>query len=227
MQIHKIATFNIRHGRGLDDAVDLKRTATAIADTGADLIALQELDRGFERSGGIDQPAALQELSGLVVTFWPTVRRAGREYGFAVACEVALAGEWHDLPRRAEEEPRGAVAVRWRGLHVVATHLSTDRGARRLQTDELLRVASDLPAPVVVVGDLNQGRWGLRGFRRSGFDLGRKTEHTHTPSALRAQIDFVLAGPGCRLAATTTVTSDASDHVPLLAEVAVPDPPFE
>lgn len=227
MQIHKIATFNIRHGRGLDDVVDLKRTARAMADTGADLFVLQELDRGFKRSGGVDQPAALEKLSGLVVTFWPTVRRAGREYGFAIACDVALQGEWHDLPRRGEEEPRGAVVVRWRGISVVATHLSTDRRARRLQTNELLRVASDLPAPVVVVGDLNQGRWGLRAFRGSGFDLGRKTEHTHTPSALNPQIDYVIAGPGCRLASTTTVTSDASDHVPLVAELAVPDSPSQ
>lgn len=225
VQIHRIATFNIRHGRGLDDRVDLERTARAIGEAGADLIALQELDRGFERSGGVDQPAVLQELTGLIVTFWPTVRGNGREYGFALACDAALAGEWRDLPRRADEEPRGAAIVRWRGIHIVATHLSTDRRARRLQTVELLRAASDLPAPVVVVGDMNQGRWGLRGFRRAGFDPGRRTEHTHTPSALRAQIDFVLAGPGCRLASTATITGDASDHVPLVAEVAVPDPP--
>ena len=81
-----------------------------------------------------------------------------------------------------------------------------------------------MPAPVVVVGDLNQGRWGLRAFSRAGFDPGRRREHTHTPSALRSQIDYVLAGPGTRLASTHTITTDASDHVPLVAEVAVPAP---
>ncbi len=223
MDIHKIATFNVHHGRGLDERIDLRRTAHAIREADADLLALQELDRRQERSNREDQPAVLEELTGLKLTFWPTIRRGGGEYGFALACEEPLVGDFHELPRRRDEEPRGAATVRWRGLHVVATHLSNERGARREQTEALLELASGLPAPVVVVGDLNQGRFGLRGFRRAGFDPGRRREHTHTPRALRWQIDYVLAGPGTHLASTSTVTTDASDHVPLVAEVAIPE----
>ncbi|MGH2729475.1 MAG: endonuclease/exonuclease/phosphatase family protein, partial [Actinomycetota bacterium] len=52
----RVATFNVRHGLGRDDALDLKRTAAVIARTAADIVALQELDRNLARSEFVDQP---------------------------------------------------------------------------------------------------------------------------------------------------------------------------
>ena len=57
-----IATYNIRHGRGMDGVVELSRTGNAIARLGADIVALQEVDRHVERSGHIDEPRLLQEF---------------------------------------------------------------------------------------------------------------------------------------------------------------------
>ncbi len=52
--------YNIQFGRGKDGNVDLARIAAEVAD--ADVIALQEVDRHWSRSGDIDQPAALGAL---------------------------------------------------------------------------------------------------------------------------------------------------------------------
>ena len=50
----KIVTYNIQYGRGKDGRFDLDRIAEEV--DGADLIALQEVERFWTRSGGVDQP---------------------------------------------------------------------------------------------------------------------------------------------------------------------------
>ena len=49
----KIVTYNIQFGRGRDGKVDLNRIVETTR--GADVIALQEVDRYWPRSGDVDQ----------------------------------------------------------------------------------------------------------------------------------------------------------------------------
>ncbi len=53
----KIVTYNIQFGLGKDGRFDLERVASEV--DGADIIALQEVERYWKRSGNIDQPARL------------------------------------------------------------------------------------------------------------------------------------------------------------------------
>jgi endonuclease/exonuclease/phosphatase family metal-dependent hydrolase len=53
----KLVTYNIQYGRGKDRRYDLSRVAREVA--GADVIALQEVDRHWERSGCVDSPAVI------------------------------------------------------------------------------------------------------------------------------------------------------------------------
>ena len=86
VRVMRVATYNIRHAEGMDGRVDLARIAHVIGILKADVIALQELDRGWERSGGVDQVVELERLTGLSMSFYPTVvRDDGAEYGIAVA----------------------------------------------------------------------------------------------------------------------------------------------
>ena len=56
----KIVTYNIQYGSGKDGRIDLGRIAQAV--DGADVIALQEVDRNWRRSGMTDQVAELTAL---------------------------------------------------------------------------------------------------------------------------------------------------------------------
>ncbi|MBP0438239.1 endonuclease/exonuclease/phosphatase family protein [Tianweitania sediminis] len=56
----KLVSLNIQYGFGADGRYDLSRAARAVAQ--ADIIALQEVERNWERTGFDDQPAILQEL---------------------------------------------------------------------------------------------------------------------------------------------------------------------
>lgn len=53
----KLVSYNIQYGLGQDGQYDLERIARAVGD--ADVIALQEVDRFWQRSGSVDQPAVL------------------------------------------------------------------------------------------------------------------------------------------------------------------------
>src|SRR5437868_15004222 len=53
----RLVAYNIQFGLGRDGRYDLARIATEVHD--ADIIALQEVDRHWQRSGCVDSPAVL------------------------------------------------------------------------------------------------------------------------------------------------------------------------
>ncbi|CAN5668697.1 hypothetical protein BH24ACT26_BH24ACT26_04150 [soil metagenome] len=222
MRTLRIATFNIRHGLGGAKRVDLPATAATMAACEADLIALQEVDRNLARSERVDQPRALEEMTGMVVSFFPTIARRGGHYGIALAARDLEGARFEELPQLdPEEEPRGAIVARWRGLSVIATHLSFKRPTTAHQTEALAAVAESLEPPVVILGDLNQDRHGLEPLVAAGYSPDAERHETFKPGLRGRQLDYVLAGRGATVARAWTVASDASDHVPLVAEVAV------
>ena len=63
----RIATFNILHGRSLDDGqVDVDRLAVAVKSLDADVLGLQEVDRDQPRSFSADLTAVAAEAMGAV-----------------------------------------------------------------------------------------------------------------------------------------------------------------
>jgi endonuclease/exonuclease/phosphatase family metal-dependent hydrolase len=215
----RVATFNLRHCEGLDGVVDVERAAAVIVETGAELIALQELDRGLPRSGRVDQPQALAEATGLHVAFFPTLARKLGDYGIALASRDELDAAFEPLPRVGDEEPRGLIRAQWRGLTVLATHLSRDAEARRIQMRALAGAAA-ADTSVLVLGDLNAPLGDLGPLEEAGL---RPCGPAPTLPARRPrrQIDHVLVGPGLAIRDFRTIVTDASDHRPLVAEVVV------
>ncbi|MCB1490432.1 MAG: endonuclease/exonuclease/phosphatase family protein, partial [Rhodobiaceae bacterium] len=55
----KLVSYNIQYGLGADGAYDLGRIADAIRD--ADVIALQEVERFWQRSGMVDEPQVIAD----------------------------------------------------------------------------------------------------------------------------------------------------------------------
>ena len=62
----KIVTYNIQFGLGKDGRFDLERIASEV--DGADIIALQEVERYWQRSGYVDQPAQIGQI--LINYYW-------------------------------------------------------------------------------------------------------------------------------------------------------------
>src|SRR6185436_4143043 len=96
----RIMSYNIRHGEGMDGRVDLARIADVIRRASPDVVALQEVDRGVQRTGGVDEPAMLGELAGMQSIFEKNIPYQGGEYGNAVLTRLPiLYHQNHLLPK--------------------------------------------------------------------------------------------------------------------------------
>ena len=85
----RLATFNILHGRSLTDGqVDPARLTAAAAELDADVLGIQEVDSGQERTGFLDQTAHVAQAMGAL------------EHRFVAALTGVPGGEW----RSAQEQ---------------------------------------------------------------------------------------------------------------------------
>ena len=88
----RLVTFNVLHGAGPDGVVDLERFAAAIVTLDPDVLALQEVDRGQERSHGAD----LADVAG------QAMGAAGTRFVAAMTADPQ--GRWR--PAARSPEPR-------------------------------------------------------------------------------------------------------------------------
>lgn len=70
----RVATYNLLHGISVKTGqIDLPAVADAVAALEADIVAVQEVDRGLPRTGHADQVADLAQRTGLHGVFGPAL----------------------------------------------------------------------------------------------------------------------------------------------------------
>ena len=228
-------TYNIHHAAGGDGRVDLERIAKVIRRAKPDLVALQEVDRKTARSGGMDQPAQLAELTGMHVEYGPTSLYDEGEYGNAVLSRYEIKSRRvHTLPYRAggQREPRGALEVRVEPsdqsgeiafVSVHLDHTAAEDSDRPAQTKALASLVSqkDVEVPTILAGDFNCGPGSepLEVFKRSWTDATAKSEFRTSPTFVPdKKIDLVFVKPDHRWKVKSAEVIDelsASDHRPV------------
>jgi endonuclease/exonuclease/phosphatase family metal-dependent hydrolase len=235
---YRVVTYNIRHARGRDWRVSTARIADVLRPLAADIVALQEVDRGRQRSGSEDQAAVLAEALGMQGHFHPAMRPRDGLYGDAVLVrQPARLVRSGNLPSPGHVEPRGAlhveIALGGVPLQVIATHLGVRRAGRLAQIEGLLGPdwlgAALARGPTLLSGDFNS----LPGSRV----YGRIRAHLRDPAAFPdlppapatfpsrwplLRLDHVFAGPGIRIIAAAAPRTGpariASDHLPLVVD---------
>jgi endonuclease/exonuclease/phosphatase family metal-dependent hydrolase len=223
-------SYNIRNGRGVDQRVDLERIGDVIAPFAPDVVALQEVDVGRARSGGVDQAAVLGERLGLIASFAPCVEDGCERYGIATLTRWApISIRQLALPAaRRGSEPRCALLTRlyWPAteseLAVVNTHLSIKANERAGQVAALL---AGLDADeVVIAGDFNCTPWSGP-FRTLAGTLRPATRRARTwPARLPlVPLDHILYRGPLHVVHSGVWTHGAarraSDHLPVVAEL--------
>jgi endonuclease/exonuclease/phosphatase family metal-dependent hydrolase len=238
----RAASFNIHHGVGVDGLLNLDRIATVVEDTHPDVIGLQEVDRHFgERSDFVDQARWLADRLDLHVVFGANIDlepltpgAPRRQYGTAILSRYRIR-EWRNtlLPRPAGGEQRGLLeaVINVRGVRVRAynTHLQHNSQEERLaQVAAIRSIVAEARESVVLVGDLNAtpdspeigaitedlaDAWAQAG-EGDGFTYDAETPH--------ARIDYVLTSSDVVARTAAVVTSDASDHLPVVADLVLP-----
>jgi endonuclease/exonuclease/phosphatase family metal-dependent hydrolase len=226
----RVLSYNIRHGAGMDDSVDLRRAARVIVAQRPDVVLLQEIDVGTERTGRVDEPSALAQLTGLEYhAFGRFMDYRGGQYGMAVLSKTPiLDSTTHVLPEG--EEPRSALAARIRvtptapEMVFVDIHLYRTEQERLAQAKRLVEIFAHETAPVLLVGDFNSQPGGsvLELLRQHWFMPAKPADGHFTFPADQPvrEIDFVLYRPAERFRLLEYRVVDerlASDHRPVLA----------
>lgn len=232
----KVATYNIHRCQGLDGRTRSDRVASVIADTGADVVALQEVLG--EGAGG--QAALLAQQLGMTWVMARNRNRRGHPLGNAVLSRhpilhhesTDLSLYWYSRRncQRVDLDLGGHVLHLF-NVHLGYGHVERQRQALMLETfinDDVTR------NPRVVLGDFNE--WApsevTRMLERSlrAIDLVPYLERRRTyPGVLPlVHLDHIFYAGDVELTAVdvprTLRALVASDHLPLVATLRIRDP---
>jgi endonuclease/exonuclease/phosphatase family metal-dependent hydrolase len=234
----RVMTYNIHHGEGLDRKVDLQRIADLIKREQADIVALQEVDKGVQRTAQRDCPAELAALTGMTCVFSNNYHFQGGEYGNAVLTRFPVK-RWtnrHFKMLRPGEQ-RGLVQVvldvHGRELVVLDTHLDPrgDDAERWVSAAELMQAIQPYRGqPMILCGDFNDtpGSRTCQKFAQEFTDTwkaaGAGDGFTIPAEMPRKRIDYIWTSkaPSIDALKVWVPESEASDHRPVVAEFRLP-----
>jgi endonuclease/exonuclease/phosphatase family metal-dependent hydrolase len=223
-----VATWNVHGGVGRDRHYSPARIADVVLETGADVIALQEV--GSRNASEVLLDALVGGTGFAAVDGW-TCRRGGCDFGNVVLSRFPIvAAHRLDLTVRGRE-PRGALDVvastPHGALRVIGTHLGLWPGERRAQVRKLLgALAGEVSLPTVLTGDVNE--WYLWG--RPLRWLHRHFAPTPAPATFPAwrpvlSLDRLWTQPASLLTELrvhrSALARAASDHLPLVATLSM------
>lgn len=230
----RILAYNIHHGEGMDEVIDLERIAALIRDVDPDLVALQEVDSVVTRTNGVDQAAALGDLTGMQPIFGRFMSYQGGAYGMALLSRLPVISS-QNLRLPDGDEPRTAVAatielpsgrdVRLVGIHFYRTE--AERLAQARSLEEHLASLDDLPT--ILAGDFNSTPDdSVMTHLRAGWHVVDKGEDRLTFSSFdpEKEIDYFLWQPESAFSLVGQQLLDEpviSDHRPLVLDVVVGD----
>lgn len=221
----RLASYNIRKARGLDQRRDPGRTLDVINRLDADIVVLQEADKRLGPRHPALPHAMIEGDTDFHLVEAATNGISLGAHGNAVLVRDlswVKAVEVLDLPGL---EPRGAVTVDLDigpGLRIVATHLGLRRRDRHKQMG-VLRAHCAGHAATVMAGDFNEWSRG-HGFEalEDAYEIlapGR-TFHARRPIAA---LDRFVVGQGVtyRDAGVTQegAAKVASDHLPIWVDI--------
>lgn len=237
----RVMTFNIRHGRGMDNEINLSRIAQVIKDAGAELVALNEVDKRTRRSGGVDQVQELAHLVGMEYAYSPSIEYQGGQYGNALLSRWPIKdAEVHKLPELGPEARSLLHAqIVWEDelLHCFVTHLGLCDDEQRAQLQMIAKLIEAIPGPKILAGDFNfdaslvnwldllpttmRELWTLQQTERlfaHANGLGGNTFPSDEPTK---RIDYILASEELVIAEPVVpVATLASDHLPVVGTLA-------
>jgi endonuclease/exonuclease/phosphatase family metal-dependent hydrolase len=230
----RIVSYNIRHGRGTDEQVNLARTGEVLRRLDADLIGLQEVDDRVRRSGGVPQADSLGAALGMHAAFGAFMPYQGGRYGLGLLSRFPIT-RTTALRLPDGNEPRVALAAEIvippfaDTVVAIVVHFDwvEDDGFRYPQAQMVAAAVDSIRHPVILLGDFNDDPASrtLALFRARAQELPKPVEDHFTFSSTKPdqEIDYIFLRGSTRwvpLRAEVITEPLASDHRPLVGLIA-------
>lgn len=232
----RVMTYNIHVGVGMDKKLNLQRIADVINHEHPDLAALQEVDRGVQRTQRIDEIAEIARLTQREYAFAYNLHFQGGQYGVAILSRFPIKSidHWRFANVR-EKERRGMirveVEVHGQTINFVTTHLDYQyEDGRVFEAEQLLKLLGGIKGPLIVAGDFNDlpGAEAYKimtnQFRDAWIEskaIGVGLSYPADRPVKRIDYIFYRASDAITASRSWTITTLASDHLPVVADLEI------
>jgi endonuclease/exonuclease/phosphatase family metal-dependent hydrolase len=219
----RFATFNVHSGKPRDARPNLRMFRESVAALDADVIGLQEVDRGMARSGRNDYSGEAGNAVG-GEDFFASARRRWDWglYGNALIAKGRIR-QTHVLPFERKKffyERRVAqlatVIIDNQAWNVANTHLSLRPEEQALQLEEVARTLGERTLPRVLMGDFNMAPRAVRDVIEPMGWTVLESDHTFPSWAPNHTVDYICV-QGVAVEAVEVRSMPVSDHAALLA----------
>lgn len=226
----RVMDYNLHNAVNTEGRVDPEAIARVIEESGADIVGLQEVSRGWLIWGGMDMLTWLSQRLNMPYVWGPT---ADAQWGNAILSRYPINNvEFYDLPPEDVLLLRGYIVaeidVDGRTLTVINTHFSEREGQdeiRAIQSSEILSTWNNAPA-TVIMGDLNAlpDSQAIQLMRDAGLvdvtlELGEQPVYTYSSAAPDHQIDYIFVTTDLGYSDFVIPATTASDHLPLVVTI--------
>jgi endonuclease/exonuclease/phosphatase family metal-dependent hydrolase len=232
-----VMTYNIHAGIGTDNKLDIKRISQVIKESGAEIVALNEVDCSTTRSQGINEAESIAKHLGYSYYFAKTIDYKGGEYGNALVSKYPIISwESYALPTNGIEvkEPRGIIKaiidVMGRKLNVLVTHLGLDIPERKAEIEYINDMIKELQGEIILMGDFNICQISeseeLEPFMKLMKDCAEELNEIHKLNTFDSvkpikKIDYILVSKDVEVMSNKIISSNASDHLPLVTQIRI------
>jgi endonuclease/exonuclease/phosphatase family metal-dependent hydrolase len=228
----RVMTYNIHQGLNADIYMDLEEIAGVIEDQDADIIGLNEVNRGRANNGYTDTLAFISHRLHMPYVYGANF--VDGQYGNAVLSRYPI-DAWENRHYAANTtEVRGLLHAvidlgAGREVNFFSTHLDHIGGSQNARAAQVLEAVDIIGSErTIFSGDLNappeasemqplyQGAW-LDALETGGLD-----DAFTFWSDRRQRIDYVFFTPDLQLARAAVVQTRASDHLPVVVDFQLP-----
>jgi endonuclease/exonuclease/phosphatase family metal-dependent hydrolase len=225
MTTTRFATYNVHNGRPRKGFADMGLYGDCVQQLRADVVGLQEVDKGMLRTKRADMTSIAAETMNGDGFFACARKRWDRgEYGIAMVAKGEL--QQTQVVRYERAKPvyerrigqLATVVVNGTTWNVANTHLSLHRDEHVQQLESIARALADRPGPRVLMGDFNlTPEVATSTLEPLGWTV---LESTFTYPSWKPDhtVDFICL-QGARAVHVEVMSLPVSDHAALLADL--------
>lgn len=232
----RIVTYNIHSGVGRDKQHDYKRIGQFLANSGADVVLLQEMDtRPIERDTAQDiEDICANNTFRLIPS--PAIRESNGWYGNAILTRFdVLKHDTVDVSQKGRQ-PRNVQIVELKTEKTPLTVVNTHKGLKKLERrsqfsmlhEHLSQRLKERKTPLFLAGDFNEWQFFSKAFKGLNQLLSQQkigaTFPSHFPvfSLDRVWVTEDIEVKSCRKLKNAK-TRVYSDHLPVLVDIVLPE----
>lgn len=229
-----IMTYNLHNGFNTDGRLDLESLASVIEKSGADVIGLQEVSRGWLIWGAADTLLWLSQRLGMPYISGPT---ADPQWGNAILSRYPLDNiQLETLPPEDLLIRRGFIQadvdIGYESINIVVTHFHHRLENSEIREGQSAEIIENLQPgkPTVFMGDLNATPDSNEIQMLAEADLvdvaaeiGNPPNFTYYSAEPERQIDYIWHTMDLQASQFEIFKTTASDHFPVFSAISIPE----